>query len=175
MPGTSSTRATSSIVKEAIFNVLKHRYYVDFECVVAMDLFAGSGALGIEALSLGAKKTIFVDENATSACCIRQNLLSLGLKRQASVICKRLETVPDDIFLKLLAPYRDITAVVFMDPPYKNRQIIISQLSRFRTILYNMHSIFILESNFDVASLMPELTHSVQHGDTFLTFLECGA
>ena len=75
-----ATRPTSDRVRQALFNVLEHgppRF--DFEGARVLDLFAGSGALGLEALSRGARCAMFIEESPTARAAIRRNVEALGL------------------------------------------------------------------------------------------------
>jgi 16S rRNA (guanine966-N2)-methyltransferase len=109
-PKGPGVRPTSDRLREAIFNVLAHSY--DDACAGArvIDLFAGTGALGIEALSRGASHALFVDEGTEARALIRQNVEALGLggitrlfRRDAT----RLGPTQD-------APF----TLAFLDPPY---------------------------------------------------------
>ena len=75
-----ATRPTSDRVRQALFNVLEHGApHVDFEGARVLDLFAGSGALGLEALSRGARFCLFIEEAAAARGAIRRNVEALGL------------------------------------------------------------------------------------------------
>ena len=69
-------RPTTDRIKETVFNILSSKN--DFEGAYILDLFAGSGALGIEALSRGAKSAVFIDNSAESVKYIRANIQKLG-------------------------------------------------------------------------------------------------
>src|SRR5260370_34159587 len=88
-------RPTQGMVKQAIFNMVGP----SVEGASVLDLFAGSGALGIEALSRGAANVTFVDREPRGLAILRQNLDALGLKDRANVIrgdvVRWLETAPD--------------------------------------------------------------------------------
>jgi 16S rRNA (guanine966-N2)-methyltransferase len=102
-------RPTQGLVKQAIFNMAGPR----IEGANVLDLFAGSGALGIEALSRGAASVTFVDRQPRGLAILRQNLDVLGLKERAKVVrsdvVRWLEASPDAI--------KD-AGFVFLDPPY---------------------------------------------------------
>lgn len=100
-------RPTTDRVRETIFNILAHR--IDFEGLRVLDLFAGSGALGIEALSRGAGPVDFVEKNRRGADLIDRNLRTLGLQQRARVY-------REDVFRvgQRLGRYDLILA----DPPY---------------------------------------------------------
>jgi 16S rRNA (guanine966-N2)-methyltransferase len=97
------------MVKQAIFNLVGP----GIEGAHVLDLFAGSGALGIEALSRGAAGVTFVDHQARGLDILRQNLDVLGLKERAHVVrgdvVRWLETSPDEV---------KRAGLVFLDPPY---------------------------------------------------------
>ena len=79
-PHGAATRPTSEKVREAIFNILP-----DVEGMQVLDLFAGSGAVGIEALSRGAAHATFVDQGRPALAAVRANLSELGLEARATV------------------------------------------------------------------------------------------
>ncbi len=100
------TRPTTDRVKEALFNI------VQFELPgrQVLDLFAGTGQLGIEALSRGAARCTFVDQRRDAAALVRENLKLTGLSQQARVV------QGDSIFF--LMSCREKFDVIFLDPPY---------------------------------------------------------
>jgi 16S rRNA (guanine966-N2)-methyltransferase len=104
-----SIRPTQSLVKEAIFNMVA----AEVDGAQVVDLFAGSGALGIEALSRGAAHVTFVDREPRGLAILRQNLDALGFKQRARVVraevARWLEGGPAEI--------READ-LVFLDPPY---------------------------------------------------------
>jgi 16S rRNA (guanine966-N2)-methyltransferase len=96
------------VVREALFNLLAARLEVGGLAV--LDLYAGSGALGLEALSRGAVRATFVESDPRAAAVIRQNVEALGLSG-ATVLARGVETV-------LQAPTTDPFDLVLADPPY---------------------------------------------------------
>lgn len=102
------TRPTTDRVRESLFNVLASR--IDFAGTAVLDLYAGSGALGLEALSRGAESATFVDADARAARVIADNVATLGAKG-ATV---RRGTVAAVV----AAGARRPVDVVFADPPY---------------------------------------------------------
>ena len=103
-----STRPTTDRIKETLFNMLQP--YVPG--ALFLDLFAGSGAIGIEALSRGAAGAVFVERDRRAAQCIRENLAFTHLDGRA-------ELISADVFeaLRMLSG-RGSFDVIFMDPPY---------------------------------------------------------
>jgi 16S rRNA (guanine966-N2)-methyltransferase len=104
-------RPTQGIVKQALFNIVGP----DIDGAVVLDLFAGSGAIGIEALSRGAATVWFVDQQARGLAILRQNLDALGFKDRAHVVrgdvVRWLEASPNAI---------KSADFVFLDPPYED-------------------------------------------------------
>jgi len=108
-PSGLHTRPTTERVREALFNILGE---LRPDCVV-WDLCAGSGALGMEALSRGAGQAVFVDSDATACRVLRQNLASLGLATRAQVVELSLQR-----FLHSRAHKSEPVGLLLCDPPY---------------------------------------------------------
>jgi 16S rRNA (guanine966-N2)-methyltransferase len=105
----TGTRPTTDRVRESLFNVLTAR--MDLSGAVVLDLYAGSGALGLEALSRGAASAVFVESDRRAAAVIADNAKSLGVTG-AVVRCGQVASV--------LAAGADRPAdLVFADPPYE--------------------------------------------------------
>ena len=107
-----STRPTSSQVKEAIFSAIQAR--LNIEGTTVLDLFAGSGQLGIEALSRGAKKAYFSDNNPKATAIVYENLRKTGFSEPEKAQVAKL---PYTAFLRLV---KDEFDIAFIDPPYGN-------------------------------------------------------
>ena len=78
-PKSSAIRPTADRLRELLFNILVHAYDDPINGARVLDLFAGTGALGIEALSRGASFTLFVDDGAQARALLRENVTALGL------------------------------------------------------------------------------------------------
>lgn len=104
-------RPATAKVREAIFNMLAARGVV-FEGLRVADLFAGSGSLGLEALSRGADFALFVEMNRKAAAMLRENLRELG------VAPNRWRIEAKDLFGVLRKQPREPYGLVFIDPPY---------------------------------------------------------
>jgi 16S rRNA (guanine966-N2)-methyltransferase len=104
LPGLT-TRPTPDRLREALFNVLAPR----IADTVFLDLYAGTGAVGIEALSRGARRAIFVEKGRAAAQVIRDNLRALGLEARSEVFASK----PAPVLERLAAD------IVFLDPPYE--------------------------------------------------------
>ncbi len=116
-PPDARVRPTSDKVRQAIFNVLAHHDFgVPFtlENARVADLFAGTGALGIEALSHGARFCLFVDDSAESRALLRRNIEALNLTG-ASKIWRRDATSLGPMSAGAGGPFD----LVFLDPPYR--------------------------------------------------------
>ena len=100
------TRPTADRVKEAVFSIL----HFDVQDAVVLDLFGGTGQLGIEALSRGAKRAVFVDHQQKACELIKENLRRTKLEGQGSVVRSD--------YLQYLNRCREKFSIVFLDPPY---------------------------------------------------------
>lgn len=114
-PEGDRVRPTSDRTREALFNILAHADFGDFslEGARVLDLFAGTGALGLEALSRGASFALFVDDQAESRGAIRENLEHLGLNGNAKLYKRdatKLGPRPGSV--------GPAFSLVFADPPY---------------------------------------------------------
>lgn len=106
------TRPTTDRIKETLFNMLSAEVYdASF-----LDLFSGSGAIGIEALSRGAANCIFVENNPKATACIRENLDFTRLGENAQLLSVEALTA-----LQRLEG-RNAFSIIFMDPPYASGQ-----------------------------------------------------
>lgn len=103
------TRPTTDRIKETLFNIIAPNIY---ECEF-LDLFSGSGSIGIEALSRGAKKAVFVDNGKKALEAIEYNLNHTKLSDNAQII--RTEVLPA---IKMLGSENAKFDIIFMDPPY---------------------------------------------------------
>ncbi len=110
-PDSRAIRPTSDRLRESVFNVLAHAYDDPCEGARALDLFAGTGALGIEAISRGAKICLFVDEGAEARACLRDNVETFGLGGQTKIF-RRDATKLGPVVTQ--GPFD----LVFCDPPY---------------------------------------------------------
>mgnify|MGYP001058632701 CR=1 FL=1 len=103
-------RPTTDRIKETLFNIL-NPFLVD---AIFLDLFSGSGAIAIEALSRGAKQAILVEKDKQALECIRSNLAAVKLEEKAKIIA-------GDVFLALnkLQTEKKTFDLIFLDPPYE--------------------------------------------------------
>lgn len=115
-----NTRPTADRVKESVFNIIADKVYD----ISVLDLFAGTGQMGIEALSRGAAKAVFIDSDPDSIDCIKANLEKTRLASKASVICANvsgaLSAISPDVKFDL----------VYIDPPYADAVKVFQEISR---------------------------------------------
>lgn len=104
------TRPTADKVKQALFNIIQYEIVGD-----VLDLFAGSGQLGIEALSRGARHAVFVDERADAIAVVRENLRRTHLEEKAEVV--RCD------YLTYLSRCKKTFRLIFLDPPYAEKYL----------------------------------------------------
>jgi len=166
-PAGAQTRPTSDFVKESLFNILAG----DCGGAAVLDLFAGSGAIGIEALSRNAASCTFVDESANCAAAIRRNLEKTRLGSNAKIICND--------YKKALAAQSDQYDIIYIDPPYGQGL----DISALRIIIENdilaKNGIIVLErlknSSIEtdfITSLSLEIYRQRQYSSTELIFLQ---
>ncbi len=111
--GTHITRPTSDRVKENMFNIL--HTHISFDDSVVLDLFSGSGALGIEGLSRGARKCIFVEENKQAIDCLKKNISSLS---DSSLTCTILQENVQSFLKTKNVRFKKTINLIIADPPY---------------------------------------------------------
>jgi 16S rRNA (guanine966-N2)-methyltransferase len=114
-----NTRPTSSRLRQALFEHLVHaRLQTPIEECTVLDLFAGSGAFAIEAISRGAIRATLVENNTAALRCIRANIQKLGIEDQCQVVAHALPGA-----VRKLSP-RTPFNLVFADPPYASEDAI---------------------------------------------------
>ncbi len=106
-PDGLDTRPTADRIKETLFNMLMP----DLPDAVFIDLFSGSGGIGIEALSRGARKAYFIENNSKAIACITDNIEHTHLADK-SVVLKQ------DVFAALRGSIKETADIIFLDPPY---------------------------------------------------------
>jgi 16S rRNA (guanine966-N2)-methyltransferase len=110
-PRSHDIRPTSDRVRESLFNILAHAYGLPREDTRVLDLFAGTGALGIEALSRGAAHALFVETGVEGRGLIRQNMETFGLNGVARILRRDATDLGPT---GTIAPFD----LIFLDPPY---------------------------------------------------------
>ncbi|MFV0281380.1 MAG: 16S rRNA (guanine(966)-N(2))-methyltransferase RsmD [Rhodoblastus sp.] len=110
-PVTRAIRPTSDRLRESVFNILAHGYDGMVENARVIDLFAGTGALGLEAVSRGARFALFVDDGAQARALLRENVEALGLGGLTRIFRR-------DATRLGAAPVGEKFDLAFLDPPY---------------------------------------------------------
>ena len=118
-PKDNKTRPLKDLTKESIFNIIMHsnKFKIDFTNSYILDLFSGVGSFGIECLSRGVKKVIFIENYPGVLPLLKKNLLSLRSIQNYEIIEKNI--YKDNIFLKLNNKFD----IIFLDPPYKDKNL----------------------------------------------------
>ena len=109
-PAGLSTRPTGDKVKQALFNMIQYEIAGD-----VLDLFAGSGQLGIEALSRGARSAVFVDQGRDAIGVIRDNIQRCHMEDRSQVLCCD--------YLSYLSKCKKTFRLIFLDPPYGEKYL----------------------------------------------------
>ncbi len=164
-PEGMETRPTLGRVKESLFSML----FEHIEQARVLDLFAGSGALGLEALSRGAKSAVFCDKAKPALLALRRNIDMLRIKSETEVISGDWSTA-----LQKLRDENRQFDLIFIDPPYNfNPAPILEQIQMFKTL--GKHGIIILEhgSEKEITTIAGfRISKERQYKETVLTFLE---
>jgi 16S rRNA (guanine966-N2)-methyltransferase len=134
------TRPTTDRIKETLFNILAQ----DLVDCDFLDLFSGSGAIGIEALSRGAKSAVFVENNKAAVNCIKSNLKTTNLAETATILVMDALTA-----VRNLDNNGKVFDIIFMDPPYNNglEKSILEYLEHSNLMHYN--TIVVVEASLD--------------------------
>jgi 16S rRNA (guanine966-N2)-methyltransferase len=165
-----SIRPTSDRIKESIFNILGR----EIEGKAVLDLFAGTGNLGMEALSRGARQTIFVERAREALRMIQRNLLQCGFSGQAEVIPKDVNRV-----IGILEARGMFFDIILMDPPYEKGWVQRTLLKLNRHKIYHEGSILVIEHSR--REPLPQQTgrwvviKQRMIGDTMISFLQAEA
>ena len=140
VPGTD-TRPTTDRIKETLFNILQY----DIPGARFLDLFSGSGGIGIEALSRGAKEACFVENNRAAADCIRENLAFKKMADDGTVYqCDALAAFSR---MEGRPPFH----IIFMDPPYRKEleRTVLEYFSTHHPSFVSEETLIIVEASLD--------------------------
>jgi len=165
-PKSQAIRPTSDRVKESIFNLLGE----EVEGKAILDLFAGTGNLGIEALSRGAKRALFVEKGRQAVRLIQRNLSQTGMREQSEILPKDVSRA-----IGILKQRGESFDLILMDPPYEKGLIQKTLLKLQSHRIYHEDSILIIEH--DRREPIPEklegwtLIRQRGIGDTVISFL----
>jgi 16S rRNA (guanine966-N2)-methyltransferase len=160
VPGGRTTRPTSDRVREALFSMLGP---LGGERV--LDAFAGSGALGLEALSRGAASALFVDRDARAAGVIRSNIADLGLPEDRVQVVQ----APLAAALGQARERGDAYDLVFLDPPYRHAPALGTELTDVLGPVLAAGARIVTESDRRAPLDLPlPATHDRRYGDTLI-------
>jgi 16S rRNA (guanine966-N2)-methyltransferase len=169
-PSDNGVRPTSDKVRQAIFNILRHQDWgFALDGARAADLFAGTGALGIEAISQGASFCLFVEDAAESRALIQRNVEDLGLTGVTKIF-RRDATKLGKMASASGGPFD----LVFLDPPYR-KSLIAPALASLREggwLAANALVIAEMGENETVAVENFEILDERTYGETRVTFLK---
>lgn len=150
------SRPTASRLREALFNICQF----EIEDASFLDLFAGTGAMGLEALSRGAQSAVFIDNNRESIRAIHRNLEEMDFKSRAQVymedVMRSLERIQD-----LHAGF----SIIYADPPYESNTSMLTQLLNFfdtSPLLAIGGSLFFEEDHRTLKEPRPERIQTLQ-------------
>ena len=149
LPG-RDTRPTTDKVKESIFNIVQF----DIEGRQVLDLFAGTGQLGIEALSRGARRAVFVDLAPGAVSVIRQNLGTVGFEQQGEVF--------QSDWRAFLSARREKFDLILLDPPYQSTMLEGALETIAAIDILSEHGIIVCESALE--KVLPELPAPYEKG-----------
>ena len=158
------TRPTMDRVKESLFAMIQEK----IKGSICLDLFSGSGTLGIEAISEGASKVYFVDASKKASMVIKKNLENFGVKEKSILLSmdfkRALQEVREEKF-----------DIIFLDPPYQTDYIEKALLLIEQYQILNKNGIIVCESNqkqFIVFSESYQIYKERKYGDKFIVILE---
>ncbi len=151
------TRPTSDRVKEALFNILGY----PLNSFKVLDLFAGTGNLGLEALSRGAQKTVFVDLDHECYQVIKKNIADLGFKQKSVVLKKDC--------LQFIKDANEEFDIILMDPPYNISNINEYIYEIFNSKILSEEGVIVVEHDNSFKSEI-EPSDKRKYGQTYLSF-----
>ena len=160
VPG-MDTRPTTDRIKETLFNILAP----DIPGCIFLDLFSGSGGIGIEALSRGAEYAVLVDNSRNAVSVIRENLKHTGLNDKAQVLaCDAVGAI------RMLADRKKQIDIIFMDPPYNHaleREVLYALAA---TELVGEDTLIVVESSLETEfDYLEELPFTIQRVKEYKT------
>ena len=163
-PKAEGIRPTSDRLREALFNVLAHAYDDAVEDAVVLDLFAGTGALGFEALSRGAARAVFVDEGRQAGSLIREGIAALGCGDRARLIQRDATR---------LGPAPEAASLVFCDPPYRKNLAPAARAAAAAGGWLSAGALVLVEEAAEAGPVLPPGFSELQrrpYGETAVTF-----
>lgn len=169
VPG-NTTRPTTDKVKEALFNMIGPY----FDGGLGLDLFAGSGGLGLEALSRGLDKVIFIDREPKAIQTIYENLSACKFEEKAEVYRNDADRAIKPLIKREIA-----FDYVFLDPPYKKQQLVHLMEKMDKQGLVKLDGLIVCEHSFDIelpqaVGRFSQMKHE-KYGMIAVTIYSCGS
>lgn len=162
-PKTLKTRPTKDCVRESIFNAIRN----DVIGEVVLDLFAGSGSMGIEALSIGARKAVFVDSDKVAIETIKKNIKTLDID-SAITLFKDYHSAIDDFINN-----SERFGLIFIDPPYAFQEYDYLIKKLIDDHVLEEHGIIVLETDHEIFfnQISFSKVKTYKYGKTFVTIM----
>jgi 16S rRNA (guanine966-N2)-methyltransferase len=167
-PKTQSIRPTTDRTREAVFNVLMHRFPDAVKGKRVLDLFAGTGALGLEAISRGASAAVFIEESAEGRGLIRENVEAFGLSGRTKIFRRDATGLGP---IGTLQPF----SLVFADPPYGKQLGEAALSSALAGGWLEPDALCMVEESADAPFKLPQgfvTEDSRSYGDTDVRFIQ---
>ncbi len=169
-PDTNLIRPTTDRVRESLFAIISSRYCDELKSARVIDLFAGTGALGLEAISRGAAFCLFVEKSREAKALIGNNIDSLKLKKRTGILRADATTLRP---IGRMQPFD----IAFLDPPYGKGLAEKAAINLLKSGWLNPNALLVLE---DSAGSRPPFLPSFnlldhrEFGDTAIRFLRPG-
>lgn len=157
------TRPTMERVKESLFAMIQN----NLKDAIVLDLFAGSGNLGIESLSNGARKAIFVDKNNICAKTIQENIKNLKIEEETLILNKDYKLALKDLINKQIK-----VDVVFLDPPYHENLLNESLDKLIKSKVLNEDALIVVEYEKESPICSLNLLKERRYGDKNIKIYE---
>ena len=144
-PDSIKVRPTTHKIRESVFNMIQF----NIKDSIVLDLFAGSGAYGIESISRGAMKVIFNDSSSKSMRCIKENLIKLKINNYDSFVLDYKELLSHKSGAKF--------DIIFLDPPYEESSYYETSLKLIKSLdLLESDGTIIIEKLSDITMIIPD-------------------
>lgn len=164
-PKNNAIRPTSDKVRQAVFNSLQSRNVL--QDAIIIDAFCGSGALGIESLSQGAARCLFIDKNAPSLALTKQNVEMVGANQDAQFL------LADSTKLKPRCDKYAKASLIFLDPPYDKNMVNNTVDALIAGDWVEKDAFFIIETNKSetISHLNLDIQNHKKYGDTLIWYI----
>ena len=169
-PKDANTRPLKDLAKESIFNIIKHsnKFTIDLEKSNVLDLFSGVGSFGIECLSRGVKKVIFVENYNGVLPILKKNLSNAKFNNSYEIIEKNI--MNENFFPQLNEKFD----IIFLDPPFKDKNLKSILISITKEKILNKGGIIIIHRHINEIDEMPknfEIIEEKRYGLSKIIFL----